>query len=369
MPTDPPLLLTPGPVTTTARVRAALLRGDLCHREPEFATLLAALRADLVSAFGIADTHEAVLLTGSGTAAMESALTSLVRPGRAALVVNNGVYGQRLVTIARSYGIPAHEVRSGWTVPADPTEVAAALRRHPDVDLVCCVQHETTTGLLNPVAAIGAAVAGDDACYLVDAISALGAEPPPPAEVGADVFCGTANKALHGQPGVSFLLLSAAARRRVAEVPARGLYLAVTTHLDQQRAGTVPFTPAVPACYALAEALAEFAEEGGYPARSATYRQRAGDLRAGLAPLGLAPLVAPAHRAASVTAFPVPAGIRYPDLHDELKRRGFVVYAGQGPLAGGVFRVAVMGALPAGAIGEFTATAADVLAALRTAPR
>jgi 2-aminoethylphosphonate-pyruvate transaminase len=367
MPTDPPLLLTPGPVTTTSRVRAALLRGDLCHREPEFATLLAALRADLVAAFGLAETHEAVLLTGSGTAAVESALISLVRPGRAALVVNNGVYGQRLVTIAQAYGITAHELRSGWTVPADPDQVAAALRRHPDVDVVCCVQHETTTGLLNPVAAIGAAVSGSRACYLVDAISAVGAEQPAAAEVGADVLAGTANKALHGQPGVSFLLLSEAARRRVAEVPPRGLYLALATHLDQQRAGAVPFTPAIPACYALHEALAEYAEEGGFPARAATYQQRAGELRAGLARLGLEPLVAPAHRAASVTAFPVPAGTRYADLHDELKRRGFVVYAAQGPLAGAVFRVAVMGALPAGAIGAFTAAAAEVLAALRAA--
>ena len=365
MPTTAPLLLTPGPVTTTRRVRAALARGDLCHREPEFGALLGALRADLVAALGVAQTHEAVLITGSGTAAMESALTSLVRPGRSALVVNNGVYGERLVAIARAYRIPVHELSSGWTRPADPAAVAAALRRHRDVDAVCCVQHETTTGLLNPVAAIGDAVAGSEACYLVDAISALGAEQPPADRLGADAICGTANKALHGQPGVSFVLLSAAARRRVAEVPPRGLYLAVATHLDQQRAGTVPFTPAVPACYALHEAVAEFRDEGGFPARSARYARRAERLRTGLARAGLVPLVDPPHRAASVTAFPLPAGVGYPELHDRLKCRGFVVYAAQGPLAGSVFRVAVMGALPDGAIEEFTGAVADVLVEVR----
>jgi 2-aminoethylphosphonate-pyruvate transaminase len=362
MPSTAPLLLTPGPVTTTRRVRAALARGDLCHREPEFGALLGALRADLVAALGVARTHEAVLITGSGTAAMESALTSLVRPDRSVLVVTNGTYGQRLAAIARAYRIPVHEVASGWTEPADPAAVAAALRRHRDVDLVCCVQHETTTGLLNPVAAIGDAVAGGGACYLVDAISALGAERPPTNRLGADAICGTANKALHGQPGISFVLLSEAARRRVAEVPPRGLYLAVATHLDQQRAGTVPFTPAVPACYALQEAVAEFVAEGGFRARSATYARRADQLRAGLAPLGLLPLVDPPHRASSVTAFPLPAGVGYPELHDELKRRGFVIYAAHGPLAGAAFRVAVMGALPDRAIEEFTGAVADVLA-------
>jgi 2-aminoethylphosphonate-pyruvate transaminase len=367
--TDAPLLLTPGPVTTTPRVRAALLRGDVCHREPEFTALLHALRADLVGSLGLAGTHEAVLLTGSGTATMESALTSLVRPGRSALVVNNGVYGARLVAMAAAYGIPVHEVTAGWTEPADPADVAAELGRHPDVDVVCCVQHETTTGLLNPVAAIGAAVAGSDACYLVDAISALGAEQPAAADIGADALCGTANKALHGQPGVSFVLLSEAARRRVGETPPRGLYLAIGTYLEQQRRGTVPFTPSIPACYALHEALAEFTEEGGFPARSGTYARRAGVLRDGLAALGLRPLVAPAHRASSVTAFPLPPGIGYPDLHDEVKARGFVLYGAQGPLSGSVFRVAVMGALPDGAVAEFNRILGDVLAAVRAVRR
>ena len=365
MPGHPPLLLTPGPVTTTPRVRAALLRGDLCHREPEFTALLGALRSGLVAALGLAASHEAVLLTGSGTAVMEAAVTSLVRPGRAALIVNNGVYGGRLVAIARAYGIRVHEVIAGWTEPVDPAAVAAVLRRHPDVDVVCCTQHETTTGLLNPVAEISAVVAGSEACFVVDGISALGAEQPPAGSIGADAICGTANKALHGQPGISFVLLSAAGRQRVTEVPPRGLYLALATYLETERAGLVPFTPAIPACYALHEALAEFTEEGGFAARSGSYARRARQLRAGLAEAGLEPLVAVAHRASSVTAFPVPSDLGYQELHDRLKRRGFVVYGAQGPLAGSVFRVAVMGALPDGSIGEFTDAVADVLAGVR----
>jgi 2-aminoethylphosphonate-pyruvate transaminase len=362
MPDAPQVLLTPGPVVTSSRVRAALLRGDLCHREPAFRALLTEVRALLVGALGVATSHQAVLLSGSGTAAVESAVVSTVRPGRSVLVVNNGVYGDRIARIARAYAIPVHEIAGPWTAPADPDRVRDALRRHPDVDAVCCVHHETTTGLLNPVAEIGAAVAPSDACYVVDAVSALGAEAPAAAALGADVLCGTANKALHGLPGVAFVLLSEAGRQRVAEVPPRGLYLSVATHLDLQQRGEVAFTPAIPAIYALHEAVLEFQEEGGFAGRAARYRQRSQVVREGLAGLGLHPLVAPPHRAVSLSAYPLPAGVGFGELHDELARRGFVIYAAQGPLAGRAFRIAVMGALRLSMLHEFVAAAAGTLA-------
>ena len=127
----------------------------------------------------------------------------------------------------------------------------------------------------------------------------------------------------------------------------------------------MPFTPAVPACYALLAAVREFGEEGGYAGRSAEYRRRAGVLRTGLAALGLHPLVAEPDRAWSVTAFPLPAGLGFGELHGELRRRAFVIYAAQGPLASTAFRVAVMGALPEAALERFVEAIADTISVLR----
>lgn len=344
---EPLVLLNPGPACTSERVRGALGRGDMCHREPEFGELLASIRAGLPRCLGLADTHEAILVTGSGTSAMEMAVISSVRQGRAVLVVNNGVYGDRLAKIAKANAIPVHEVTGEWTRPVDPEAVREALREHPDVDAVACVHHETTTGLINPIKAIGDIVADTEACFVIDAISSTGNEDQDLAEVHADMICGTANKGLHGLPGMAFVLFSTdKGIPRIQEVPARSLYLNAATYLQGQRKGDVPFTPAVQVCYALDEAIKEFEERGGLAVRVAEYRQRAALLREGFERLGLSILVDEPYRSNSVTMVRLPEGVRYEELHDELKERGFVIYAGQGQLSSEFFRVCNMGELP-----------------------
>ncbi|MEU8356202.1 aminotransferase class V-fold PLP-dependent enzyme [Nonomuraea sp. NPDC048882] len=358
-------LLTPGPAGTSKRVRDALLRGDLCHREPEFAELLERIRVTLPRCLHLGGTHETVLVTGSGTAAMEMALIGSVRRGRAALVVNNGVYGERLAQIARVHGITCHEVRNAWTRPVDPGAVRAALAEHDDIDAVACVHHETTTGLINPIEEIGAATASaGQALFVVDAISGTAIEEPDLARVSADVICGTANKGLHGVPGVSFVLLGARAVERVGEVPSRSLYLDAATHLASQRRGEVAFTPAVQACYALDAAIAEYEEAGGFAARTRLYRERAALVRGQFDRLGLPILVGEPFRSNSVTMLRLPRGVLYRALHDELKRRGYVVYAGQGHLSGEYFRICTMGEIPWHRLEELERSLADALAAV-----
>lgn len=345
---DDLVLLNPGPAGTSHEVKTALLRGDLCHRESEFAELLHRIRTMLPAALNLPD-HEAVLVTGSGTAAMEMAVISSVRAGRAILVVNNGVYGARLLTMARANGIPAYEVAPDgdelrrWTTPVGARAVAAALARHPDVDAVACVHHETTTGLINPIEEIGRVVAQTPAVFVVDAISGTGIEDQDLALAGADMVCGTSNKGLHGQPGISFVLCSPEGVERLHEVPARSLYLNAATHLSGQRRGEVPFTPAIQICYALDEALREYMGAGGFAARTELYRRRAALVRAGFVRLGLDILVAPEWRSNSVTMLRLPPGVGYDRLHDELKLRGYVMYAGQGHLSSNFFRICTMG--------------------------
>src|SRR5919198_5410548 len=149
------ILLNPGPVNVSPRVARALLRGDLCHREHEFSALQRRVRELLCQAFAPHGDYTAVLLTGSGTAALEAAVTSSLHPQRKMLVINNGVYGARMAQMASIHGFDVVELNFPWTNPPDLGQIDRTLQEDPAIEVVSLVHHETTTGLLNPVAAIG----------------------------------------------------------------------------------------------------------------------------------------------------------------------------------------------------------------------
>ncbi len=340
------VLLNPGPASTSRRVRQALLRGDLCHRQSEFSDLLLGVQAKLRAALGLPPEYGVPLVTGSGTAAMEMAVVSAVRPGRALLVVNNGVYGERLAAIARAHGIATEEVRAAWTELAPLDQMRRALASRDDIDAVAAVHHETTTGLLNPAAEIGAIAREAGVPLILDAISSMCCDPLDARAVGADFLLGTANKGLHALPGISFVAVSPLGRQRVAEVTPRSLYLHLGSYLAPGERGDVPFTPAVQICYALDEALDELAERGGVAARVADYAARAALVRQGFAELGLQQLLPQdTPHSNALTVVLLPAGLSYTELYNRLKVRGYIIYAGQGALASQVFRVATMGEL------------------------
>jgi 2-aminoethylphosphonate-pyruvate transaminase len=335
------ILLNPGPVNVSEKVRAALARGDACHREPEVAECLARTRACLLGLFDPRSRFDAVFFTGSGTAAVEAAVIAAPRAGRKLLVVANGVYGDRMDRIARAHGIATVRLESEWERPLDLERVEQAAA-DPEVDVIALVHHETTTGLLNPVAAVGAAARRNSKLFILDTVSGLGGEDLDLDGCGVDLAAGTANKCLGGIPGISFVLVRKDALRRLGEVPPRSLYLNVLANLEAQQGSCGAFTPAVQVLWALEAALAELTEEG-VNARMARFRRMSTLLREGIPPLGFQRLLAPALLSNTITSFRLPRGIGYPELHDGLKRRGFVIYAGQGPLAGRIFRVATMG--------------------------
>ena len=149
------ILLNPGPVNVSPHVQQALLRGDLCHREEEFADLLVAIRAKLLQAFAPQD-YTSVVLSGSGTSAVEAMVSSTLPAGKKLLVINNGVYGERMLRMAKAHRIPTVELRCDWTERPDVSQIAATLENDPSIGGVALVHHETTTGLLNPVSEVGA---------------------------------------------------------------------------------------------------------------------------------------------------------------------------------------------------------------------
>jgi 2-aminoethylphosphonate-pyruvate transaminase len=355
------ILLNPGPVNVSPRVTAALARGDLCHREPECSELLTRVRSRLVEAFAPAGGFTAITLTGSGTAALEAAVTSVLSARGRLVVVANGVYGERMADIAETARLPHTVVSGDWTAPPDLARVEAAVRG-ADVEAVAVVHHETTTGLRNPVAEVGRIARAHGKLLLVDSVSGLAGDPLDVEAVGADLVVGSANKCIQGLPGMAFVLARETAMARIAAHPRRSLYLSLAVHHEAQLRGSTPFTPAVQVAYALDEALAELLAEG-VAGRIARYAAAAALLRDGFDALGLVCLLPAPLRSNSVTALRLPAGRTYAELHDGLKARGFVVYEGQGRLRQEIFRVANMGHLTAADFRRCLAALGEVLAA------
>jgi 2-aminoethylphosphonate-pyruvate transaminase len=336
-------LLNPGPANTTASVKQALVMDDLCHREPECFEMMRRCRERLVALAGAPD-FTAVLFAGSGTAAVEAAIASAIPPGKAVLVVDNGVYGDRMARIARAHGIPSHAVASDIFTPVDPAAVEQALREHADVSHVAVVHHETTTGLLNPVAEVARVAHRLGRRVIVDAMSSLFGEHLDVAQDGIDFVTASANKCLQGIPGVSFVVARRAAVEALAGATPRSIYLDVHSHYASQEQDNTPFTPAVQVLHAMEQALVELDAEG-VKRRIERYAESARVLREGMTRLGLEILVAEGARSNTLTTFRLPAGIGYDVLHDAMKRRGYIIYAGQGALKTYAFRVANMGTL------------------------
>jgi 2-aminoethylphosphonate-pyruvate transaminase len=338
------ILLNPGPANTTATVRQALVMDDLCHREPECFEMMRRCRHRLVTLAGAGPDFAAVLFAGSGTAAVEATIASAVPRERAVLIVDNGVYGDRMRRIARAHGIAAEVVASDIFTPVDPGAVERALRAHPEISHVALVHHETTTGLLNPVAEVARVAHGLGRRVIVDAMSSLFGERLDVTQDGIDFVAASANKCLQGVPGVSFVIARRRALDALAGAPPRSIYLDVHGHYTSQEQDNTPFTPAVQVLHAMEQALIELDEET-VKRRIERYAESARVLREGITQLGLDILVAEEARSNTLTTFRLPAGITYEALHEAMKRRRYVIYAGQGALKTYAFRVANMGTL------------------------
>ncbi|NOK50252.1 2-aminoethylphosphonate aminotransferase [Burkholderia thailandensis] len=339
------LLLNPGPVTLTERVRQSLLQPDLCHRESEFFDLQDEARARLVAAYALDPAEwSAVLMTGSGTAAVESMIAALVPESGKLLVIENGVYGERITQIATQYRLAHDVLKHDWMQAPDLARIAEKLDADRAITHVAVIHHETTTGRLNDLDALAAVCRARGVRMLVDGVSSFGAEAIDFAGGDIDALAATANKCLHGVPGAAFVIVR---RRALASAASRTYYLDLGRLAKLQDARNTPFTPSVHAYYALVEALREFDEAGGWRARHVRYAALAEQVRAGLAARGMPPVLPEGESSVVLRAYRLPAGVTYEQLHDGLKARGFVIYAGQGGLSSALFRISTMGAIAA----------------------
>lgn len=359
------VLLNPGPVNTTARVKSALVHHDVCHRDSDYSEVLVRLSRKLRRIFRGGAEHSVVVLTGSGTAAMEMAIASCVAPEKQILVVDNGAFGARLAEIATLHAMKLVHLRYEYGEEVKVDDVRRAFEAHPDIGVVAMCHHETSVGLLNPVRAIGALCREHDALLLVDAVSSLGAEELDVVRDNIDVCWGSANKCLHGISGVGFVCVSPRTWTRIADVKPRVYYLDLKRYRKYaDELAQTPFTPAVSAYFALDAACDEYLEDGAV-ARQETYARRNKKLRDGLRALGLGFYTETGNESHTVVTPRLPDYATFGELYEDLKSRGFVIYDSKPPLKGRYFQIANMGDLPDATLDAFLVAFGEALARAR----
>jgi 2-aminoethylphosphonate-pyruvate transaminase len=337
-----PKLLNPGPVSLSDGVRRAAIATDLCHREPEFSDLQDRIRSKLTGIYELASNAWCpVLLPGSGTTALEAMLSSLLPRNGRLLVLENGVYGERLTRLAGIHGVDVQVIRHGWLEAWDLQGVARALATGGFTH-VAAVHHETTCGRLNPADQLARLCEQNGVELLLDTVSSFAAEPIPFHSPALAACAVTANKCLHGIPGLCFVVLRREALVRIA-TPPRTLTLDLALWADHQDRRSTPFTPPVNSMLALDQALDELAKEGGWHVRHSHYHHLAERVERCLAALGIHGMLAADQSSCVLRAYRLPAGKTYQQVHDALKQRGFVIYSGQGSLVNEMFRISTMG--------------------------
>ncbi|MCZ7658908.1 MAG: 2-aminoethylphosphonate--pyruvate transaminase [Xanthobacteraceae bacterium] len=343
--TGDPLLLTPGPLTTAKSVKAVMVH-DWGSRDATFLRINAEVLKRLPEIVNGGEDFVAVPMQGSGTFAVEAMLTTFVpRSGKVLLLVN-GAYGQRAKRICEIAGrkVVVHETPED--TPPDLAAVARILKRSKTITHVFAVHCETTSGILNPVAEIGALAARHGKRLLVDAMSAFGAIPLDAAAVRPDAVAASSNKCIEGVPGLGFVICRRAA---LAETKGNATTLVLDLH-DQwrgfERTGQYRFTPPIHVIVAFHQALTEFFAEGGVEGRGGRYAENCRILIEGMRALGFAPLLPDRLQAPIIVTFRMPADPRFAfqAFYDKLKDRGYVIYPGKLTVADS-FRIGCIGRL------------------------
>ena len=337
----PWVLMNPGPINLTDSVRLALLQPDLCHREPEFQTLLQEVRSKINQIFTPSQKYTNALLAGSGTAAVEAMILSGVKPGGKLLSIENGVYGERVSAIAKAAGIELVSYHLDWGESIDFDKLESIINEEGDFFAIAGIHHETTTGMLNDVKRIGEIAKKYNLKYFLDSVSGLGAEEIDIESCNLTLVASTANKGIHGVPGVAFVIIDKEYLEVMKSYPPRSVYFNLPNYIACQDADTIPFTMPVHVLYAFNQALKELETET-VAGRLKRFLKRANVVRDALE----------GHYefyldrklfSNTMTSLKLPENISYDTIHSKLKGLGIVLYAGQGGLAKSIFRIAHLG--------------------------
>jgi aspartate aminotransferase-like enzyme len=338
-------LLIPGPTPVPPEVALAMSTEMFNHRGARFKTLIEEQTAALKKVFQTEG--RLFVLSTSGTGGMETAIVNFLSPGRRVLCLVNGAFGERFAKIAASYDITVECLEAEWGRPFDYAALERKLRddREHSIAAITVVHNESSTGLMNDVAAVSRARGDHPALLIVDTVSSMGAVNIPVDEWGIDVCVTGSQKALMLPPGLAMLSVGERAWKVSQTAAAKKFYFSLQKADDFLEIGQTPFTPALSQIVALQKGLALYFAEGRDEA-FARHRRMAAATRAAIRALGLELLVGDEHASMTVTAVVKPANIEVSALLSVMRKRfGVEIAGGQGKLSGETFRFGHLGAV------------------------
>lgn len=323
-------LFTPGPLTTSATTKQAMLR-DLGSRDHEFIGIIKEVRQRLVALGNGSNEYTAVLMQGSGTFGIEATLSSVVPPNGKLLILINGAYGLRMLKIAEVHRIQSTELVCSENAAPDASVLASSLRDDPSITHVAVVHCETTTGIINPIDVYGEIVKRQKRIYIVDAMSSFGAYPIDLKACGIDYLVSSSNKCIEGVPGFSFVLAKKEDLENTSGY-ARTLSLDLFAQWQGLEGdGQFRFTPPVHAILAFHQALIELENEGGISARGTRYCQNYDLTLSAMQKMGFKPYLKPEDQGFIITSFHYPdhPNFDFQKFYAHLSRKGHVIYPGK----------------------------------------
>jgi len=324
------ILLNPGPATTTKSVKNSQLVPDICPREKDFGTIMEFVSEKLTCFIADPAAYTTVLFGGSGTAAVESILSSTVDQG--VIIINNGAYGKRMCQIADAYSLKYIEFQSSLTEPIDLNELEKCIAQSAfTCSHLAAVHHETTTGLMNDITSIGKLCKKYGIDFIVDAMSSYAAIPISMEDINISYLAASSNKNLQGIPGISFVIANIERLKASHKLKPKNYYLNLFAQYDYfSDTGQMRFTPPVQTFYALKQAIHELETET-IERRYARYVRSWETLTRGFNKLGLKYLVPESSHSKLITSFKDPVCSRYDftEMHDFLYSQGYTIYPGK----------------------------------------
>lgn len=355
------LLFTPGPVNIEKNVRMAICKEDICHREIDFERLLQSIESKLLKLFEIKNifNYRAVVITGSGTAANESILSSVVGK-KNILILSNGEFGERLFNISNVHNKNTFLLKFQWGEKFDLEKIEACLKKNK-IDIVAMVHHETSSGMLNPLEEIGTLLKAYGVMYIIDCVSSSSAEVIDMEKCHIAFCSSSSSKAIGSYPGLSFVVGKIEEFEKLKVLPAKTTYLNLYKfyHFINTVSQT-PNTPAVHLFYALEQALINILNKG-VSSRCAKIKSRALLLRNGMLELGLEFLIDQKDMCSILTAVYLPSHIGMDIFRQKLREKSIIIYEGKGPFKNRVFQVGNIGDLSLDDIQFFIGSLREVL--------
>ncbi len=341
-------LLTAGPTPLYPKALQAMMGADLHHRTQEFRDVVLSVLADLKSL--LATTHDVLILTASGTGAMEASVTNCFSPGDRVIVCSAGKFGERWLDMAKAYGLDVVALKAPYGKSVEAEAVAQALAANPDVKGVFVQASESSTGAAHDVQAMGHAIRqrAPEALFVVDAITGIGTMPLDLDGWGLDLVVGGSQKAFMIPPGLAFLAVSPKAWARMETAKLPRYYFDLRREKKNALKGESSWTPATSLILGLAEVLKFIRTLGsgkraGMDALIENAQHLAAATRAACTTLGLE-LFAPERPSAAVTAVLAPPGLDSGVIVKEFRQKfGSIINNGQGEMKGKIFRIAHLG--------------------------